>query len=173
MRTLIVYYSMGGDVEKIAKKVGEGIGADVEQLKPVKSISKVTAAIGAATGQGVAIEPLRVNPKDYDQIIIGSPVWAGSVATPVNQFLKEYDVAELVKGIFTSSAGGDGHGAVQKLYKKLPNLKYVLTNIYASKKEQSAFNGERIDRYIDVINDVGVSGSNTDSFGQENQEESE
>ena len=37
------------------------------------------------------INPITKNPSDYDLIIIGTPVWASNVATPIYTYLMEYN----------------------------------------------------------------------------------
>ena len=36
MKTAVVYYSMSGNTEQIAKKLAEKLGADVIRIEPVK-----------------------------------------------------------------------------------------------------------------------------------------
>ena len=70
---------------------------------------------------------------EYDEIILGSPIWAGSVASIVNSFLYRYDVKDKIVGLFVTSGSGRGERCIKKLSKRLKNLKYHVSLIGGAK----------------------------------------
>ena len=54
----------------------------------------------------VAIQPIKVNLKEYDRIILGCPVWAAYPAPAFNSIVEQLPAGKEV-GIFLCSGGGD------------------------------------------------------------------
>ena len=102
MKALVVYYSNSGTTRTVAKKIAETLGADVEEIverkrraplldeqgKPVGGMGMAKAAMPAVLGLGSSIEPGKADPSAYDTIIVGTPVWAGSLVPAVRSYLK-------------------------------------------------------------------------------------
>jgi menaquinone-dependent protoporphyrinogen IX oxidase len=60
-----------------------------------------------AFGQLPELEPSRHRPEDYDLVVFGSPVWFGSLSSPVRTYLlRHYDDLEEVAFFCTCASGG-------------------------------------------------------------------
>lgn len=99
MKTLVVYYSHDGNTKFISQTMADAIEADVAELKPQKTIN-ASGVMMFAWGVRQLVsqsEPkllaLDKNPKDYDLIIIGTPVWTYTIAPPVRTFLKHHTLS--------------------------------------------------------------------------------
>ena len=102
MKTLVVYYSNSGNTRTVAQKVADILGADIEEIverkqraplldeqgKAVGGMGMPKAAMPALLGMGSAIETAKNDPVDYDLVIVGTPVWVGSVVPPVRSYLR-------------------------------------------------------------------------------------
>lgn len=81
MKKAVVFYSLSGNTQAAAKEIAEGIGADLIELKLVKPFptekSKQLALGGmqAMFGMKPAIQELSKNIKEYDVLILGTPIW--------------------------------------------------------------------------------------------------
>lgn len=55
------------------------------------------------------IAPSQFDPANYDVVVVGSPVWAAHVATPVRSYLKRHAPSLVHVGMFCTmgSSGGD------------------------------------------------------------------
>ena len=51
--------------------------------------------------------PYETNFDDYDDIVLGSPIWNSKGVPAVNAFLQDENVANKVTALFFLSAGGD------------------------------------------------------------------
>ena len=116
MKTAIVYYSLTGNADFAAKRIAEKLNADLIRLEPEKAYpdsgfkkffwggkSAVMGETPALTGQPFQLA-------DYDCVVLGTPVWAGTFAPPVRTLIranagkwKEKKVAA-----FVCSGGGPG-----------------------------------------------------------------
>lgn len=112
MKTLVVYYSYEGNTELIAKAISDTFKFDCISIKPVKEMkSKGFTKYVWGGGQVVMkivpkIEPINVNLDDYDFIIIGSPIWAGTYAPPIRSFIESTHCINKRIGYFYTHLGG-------------------------------------------------------------------
>ena len=109
MKTLIVYYSYEGNCEAISKTIQEETGADLLCIEPQKE--KKTKSLFRFVWGGMQVymtkkpelKPYKINLNEYDTIFIGSPVWFGTYAPPINTFLSENKIKNKNIGIFICS----------------------------------------------------------------------
>lgn len=126
MKTAVVYYSLTGNAEFAAKCIAEKLHADLIRLEPEKAYpdsgfrkfywagkSAVMGETPKLTGRPFAFE-------DYDRVILGSPVWAGTFAPPLRTLIRENAGKWGKKKVaaFVCSGGGPGK-ALDKLQKEL------------------------------------------------------
>lgn len=123
MKSIIVYFSLEGNCDYIAKEIKEKIGSDLLRIKPVKdypsgNISKfVFGGKSAVFNESPKLKNYTFNKEDYDLIIIGSPVWVGTFAPPINTFLEENDLKGENVAFYLCSSGGGNIKAVNKMAK--------------------------------------------------------
>lgn len=127
MKTAVVYYSMSGNTDFVARRMAEEIPADLVRLEPVKEYPSTGirkffwGGKSAIMSQAPELLPYEFDASAYDRIVIGTPVWVGTFAPPLRTFVREHR-AELVQkslAAFVCSAGGDGAKALQKLKEEL------------------------------------------------------
>lgn len=115
MKNMIIYYSYGGNTRRIAKLIQENTGGDLAEIRTVQpytgSYTEVVDQGQKEVGSGYMpeIEPLSVDPADYDRIILGSPVWWYTFAPAVKTFLSLYDLSGKVVCPFSTNGGWPGH----------------------------------------------------------------
>ena len=128
MKTAIVYYSMSGNTEYVAEKIAEGIKpscqVDVIRITPEKAYPDKGAkkflwgGKSAVMGDTPKLLPYEFDAKNYDRIIIGTPVWASTFAPPIRTFLGEnLTVAQKKVSVFTCFSGGGAEKAIEKIKK--------------------------------------------------------
>ncbi len=114
MKTLVVYFSQTGNTEKIAQRVAEATGADIELLQTTEPYTGDYQKIVADAQDEVErnfqrpIKPLKHNVKDYDRIIVGTPTWWYKMASPVLTFLATNNFKGKVVVPFMTNAGWPG-----------------------------------------------------------------
>ena len=112
MKTLVVYYSYDGNSALIAEHLKSALGAEILELKTVdekrrRGISLIFwGGFQAVKGKKAPLKPYSVKPEDYDLIILGTPVWAGSPAPALNTFIAETDLKGRKVALFCTHGGG-------------------------------------------------------------------
>ena len=149
MKRIVIYYSLTGNTRQAAAAVAEALHADLLALEPVKPIPEKGAA-SILTGGGQAtfgvcppLKPLSLDPASYDEIILGTPIWAGKCAAPVRTFLKGNPLCRRVTAVFTLSGSGKNDGCLRALARWLPNVRHTLS-LCDAKAPQHAENAARL-----------------------------
>ena len=114
---------MSENCTNTAEKIAAQIGSDLIRIVPVKAYPDsgfrkfFWAGKSAVMGETPALEPYTFKAADYDGIIFGFPVWAGTIAPPIRTFVKENQAALSGKRIaaFTCMSGSGGEKALAKL----------------------------------------------------------
>ncbi|MGL6299195.1 MAG: flavodoxin family protein [Methanobacteriaceae archaeon] len=93
MKILISYYSRSNITKDVAEEIQSQLGGDIEEIKDLKSrkgiFGYIIAGMEAARGKKAQIAQTKYNVEDYDLVIVGTPVWAGTMATPIMTYLDE------------------------------------------------------------------------------------
>lgn len=111
MKALVVYYSRTNVTKEIAEKIQNKMDCDIEEITDNKKykgkIGYMKGGFNAAMGRTSDINPISKNPKDYDIVIVGTPVWASNMATPINTYLQKYcDNIKDIASFCTCISGG-------------------------------------------------------------------
>lgn len=121
MKTIIVYYSMGGNTEYAAQKVAEELGADLLRVEPKKAYPDsgfrkfLWGGKSAVMAETPELEPYEFDGTAYERVILGFPVWAGNVTPPIRTFLKENDLSGKSLAAFACQSGAGAEKAFGKL----------------------------------------------------------
>lgn len=121
MKTLVAYYSLDGNTAFIAQIIAEKLGADIMKLEPIKPYPTkgfkkfLVGGMGAVRKATPELKNENINTAQYDNIVLGSPVWAGTFAPPLNTLLKKHGFKGKKLAFFLCSGGGDVAKCLTKL----------------------------------------------------------
>ena len=129
MRTAIVYYSYSGNTHRVANLMAEILkskGDDVVlvRIRPLKEEKNfVLQCRDAFLVKKPELYRTLTNLKDFDRVIIGSPVWAFKPAPAINTYI---DTCENISGkecmVFVTYGSGTGKDkAIEFMKKTLQN----------------------------------------------------
>ncbi len=112
-RVLVVFHSHEGNTRSLAENIADEIGADIEELVPERTVTTGPMKYfwresQVMMGKKPQIKPLKADPRTYDIIFLGSPVWAWTYTPPVNTFLSTHGLKGKKVAIFLSCEGGPG-----------------------------------------------------------------
>ena len=92
MSTLILYYSRTGVTATVARQLAELVGADVEEIRDLRSragvLGYLSACKDAMLKRPADIAPPARNAADYDLLVFGTPVWAFTMAPAVRAAIR-------------------------------------------------------------------------------------
>lgn len=126
MKILTLYYSFGGNTERIAKRINRILGGDISQImleKPYEGSYDEIVDEGkreVESGFMPKIKPLTHDPKDYDVIILGTPVWWYTFAPAMKTALEKYNYSDKIIYPFATNGGWIGH-TFKDIKNALPN----------------------------------------------------
>src|SRR5262245_61498729 len=91
-RTLIVYYSRTGTTRDMARAIRDELGCDIDRIADRKRrrglIGWLRSSMDSAFAGHAVLQTMSTLASDYDLVIVGTPVWNASVATPVRAYLE-------------------------------------------------------------------------------------
>jgi flavodoxin len=125
MKTAIVYYSLEGNMDYLAKRIASDHAADLYKLIPKKEyptgkISKfVWGGKSATFGEKPNLVNEKINLEKYDTLIIGSPIWAGTFAPPLHTFFHDYSISRKNIILVASHSGGGAEKCFTKMKEHL------------------------------------------------------
>lgn len=123
MKTAVIYFSLEGNTKYAAGKIAAKLGADLIRLIPVKEyptgkVSKYFWGGKSATfGEAPRLEPYRFDQNQYDLVILGTPIWAGTFAPPLRTFMRENKLTGKKNALFASCSGGSTEKCFEQLKK--------------------------------------------------------
>jgi flavodoxin len=111
-RLLVVYYSYEGNTRFIAEGIAKELGADIQELKPIKDIKSrgfskyMWGGRQVVTKKRPELQPLERKPENYEVIFIGTPVWAFTFAPALRTFFSEHPLKAKKVALFMCHGGG-------------------------------------------------------------------
>lgn len=102
MKIAIVFYSRTGNTETVVKIMERmfrevGIEVDVFRISPLKEYSRplhinprVIYDTLVRNGTTIRLVPTEFTLEKYNTIVVASPIWFNTLASPIQQFLKNY-----------------------------------------------------------------------------------
>ena len=128
---LVAYYSWTGSNRKVAQALAEELGADLEEVQLASPRSGILGLIALGLsdiiGRGAKILPPSKDPSKYGLVIVGTPVWAGGMAPPMKQYLRENKARFKSIAAFSACGSPGNAGKVFSQMESITGLKPVAT----------------------------------------------
>jgi len=135
MKTLVIYYTRTGNAKFMAETIAAELRADMEEVIDLKNrqgkLAFLPAGRDAMRGKETEIAQTKRTPNDYDLIIIGQPVWAGSPTPAIRTYLNKNALSGKKVALFFSDTSVE---AVEKTKALMPNSTFV-GELHLSAKE--------------------------------------
>ncbi len=159
MKALLVYYSQTGNTEKVAHTLAEklenkGIDLKTISIERSRERSYEENVEDAKEEASAEIEPLITDMCDFDILFIGTPVWCGKPATPVNAIMEKCEGLDDTKIVPFLTHGGGGPGMTfDKMKDELePKGGNVVEELSLSSKEvDSKTRKEKVEELISTV----------------------
>jgi len=116
---LVVYYSWTGNTAKVGNLIAETLSADIERINEVKPRGGPFAFPSAVVASLLKKSPEIVQPTksvaDYDVVILGCPVWASNMATPMRAYIMQENPKIKQVAFFCTLGGSGGKAAMTRM----------------------------------------------------------
>lgn len=118
-RILIIYFSRTGYTRRIAEALAESCHADLEAIEERRGrrglLGFLKSGMEAFRKTPVEIAPARHDPANYDLLVIGTPVWAGHLSSPVLSYLAEHKSAVKRYAAFCTEGSESGEKVLAQI----------------------------------------------------------
>jgi flavodoxin len=118
-RFLVVYYSLTGNTEKVAKTLSDRLGGDLEKIVELRprtgQFARFWYAFDSIFRRQPPIGPPKHDVGDYDVIVLGSPVWAADMSAPMRSFLAREKGRIGQAAFFCTEIGAGGEIALERM----------------------------------------------------------
>jgi len=146
MNNLVLFYSRSNRTKIVATKIAEELNCDKEEIIDLKNrigiLGWIIAGKDAIQKKLTEIKPITKNLDSYEQIIIGTPVWAGNITPAIRTFVKNY-YKKFKKVIFFCTMASSGDKNIFKELELLCEQKPVLN---LSIKQAEIITGKYIEK---------------------------
>jgi flavodoxin len=121
-RILVVYYSRTGNTRTIAGELVAALKADVDQLDDRRDrcgvFGYLRCAHEALKKRTIELLPPAYDPSSYDVVVLGTPVWAGNMSSPLRSYVEAH-TSQFRQVAFFCTQGGSG---AAKVFRDLADL---------------------------------------------------
>lgn len=152
-KILVVYHSRTGYTRRVALDLAGRLGADLDVIRIVQPmhgpVGYALCAIEAFWGLAPALRRQEKDPADYDLVVIGTPVWFWSLASPVRSWLEKFG-RRGKRFAFFCTMGGSGAGRVFATMKEMTGHAPVATLALTDSEIDATARG-KLDAFVHAI----------------------
>lgn len=154
MKSLVVYYSRSGNTAKIAQRLANALECDIEEIIDTRKRSGIFGWLRSGRDAGnksltVLKEPIN-DPANYDLVVIGTPLWAGHVSTPVRTYIY-HNQAKINNLAFFCTANQDKFSKAFDDMRELSGIAPVATLGVRAKEIKNKTYSDKISEFIKAI----------------------
>jgi flavodoxin len=154
-KTLVIFYSRTGTTKKVGEEIAKSLNSDIEEIIDKKNRSGAIGWLGAGKdamkNKLTEINGVTKNPSDYDTIIIGTPVWGGSISPAIRTYITiNREILSGKKLAFFSTCGssvGKSFVQMQELIGKNPSSSLSLL----TKEVKDNNYNDKLNKFIEEI----------------------
>ncbi len=143
MKVLVAYFSASGVTAKTAKKLAEGIGADLFEIRPETPYTKADLNWqNSKSRSSVEMNDLTCRPaiassvegmEQYDVVFVGFPVWWYREPSIIDTFMEAYDFSDKTVVPFATSGMSPIGDSGKNMQALAPGAKVVAGKRFANR----------------------------------------
>ena len=148
-KKLVAYFSASGTTKKTAQLIAKATDADLYEITPKVAYTEADLNwMDKKSRTRVEMNHKKFRPEvedkdahiaEYDEIILGFPIWWYVAPTIVNTFLEKYDFSGKKIVLFATSGGSGFGNTVKELQPSAPNGEFVEGKVLYNKQEVEKF----------------------------------
>ena len=154
-KKLVVYFSYTGHTKMIANKIKEKLDCDILEIETVEPYSTDYDTVvndeqnGERSNFLPEIKDININLDNYDEIILGTPVWWYRPAPAIRSFLAKYDLTGKTVIPFATNASWLGKTFIEiKNMCPNSNIKNNMNIVFESYKDNLITSEDEIYNWI-------------------------
>lgn len=134
-KKLVCYFSASGVTKAVAQKIGEVIQGDLFEIEPKEKYTEADLDwMDKTSRSSLEMQDKNSRPEikskvnnisEYNEVILGFPVWWYTAPTIINTFIEENDLTNKKVYIFVTSGGSSFGGSLKDLREKYSNINFV------------------------------------------------
>lgn len=157
-KKLVVFFSYTGNTKKIAESIQKKLNCDILEIEPVKPYSTDYQTVvdeeqnNESSKKEPEIQSIDKDLSQYDEIIVGSPVWWYTIAPVIRTFLSENDLKGKIIKPFATNAGWLGR-TFQEIEKLCPDSKVEkgMNIVFESYSDNLVTSPDEIEKWIEQL----------------------
>lgn len=157
-KTLIVYFSWGGNTRAVANHIHDVIGGDMVEVETVvpypDTYEEVTQVAPGelASDYRPELKTKVENMDEYDTLIVGTPIWGSHLTPAMKSFLASYDLSGKTIAPFCTHGGSGTAQSVNDIRSVCPNSTILGSlAVYGNRAENARNDVEKWLQQIGVI----------------------
>lgn len=156
MKSIVVYYSVSGQTEKVAKLIAKKEKSDilkietVEEIKPDIFSRYYKGMKSMISSNNMKLKPYFINVEDYDRVILGFPNWGSDCPSAVKSFIDENNFENKDIYLFTTYLARGANSCLNNVSKYFINSRVCAVEKFSlpSKKSEEELI-IKIDKFIE------------------------
>lgn len=154
-KKLVAFFSASGTTKKVAEMVAQAADADLYEITPKQLYTKADLDwMDKKSRSTIEMSDKTIRPEitdddakieNYDEIIIGFPIWWYVAPTIINTFLEKYDFTGKKIVLFATSGGSGFGNTVKELQPSAPKAEFV------EEKLLNRANKQEIEKWVKTI----------------------
>jgi len=105
-------------VRRVGAHIARELDADLELIGEVRSRNGVAGYLRSlleAAASGLPVIRTREDPDEYDLVVLGSPVWGGTMSSPIRSYIFTHPEQLKRARFFTVMGGRGGENAIREM----------------------------------------------------------
>ena len=134
-KKLVAYFSASGVTRKVAEMLASAGKCDLHEIAPKVAYTKGDLNwMDKKSRSTIEMSDKTIRPEladsdldmsQYDEVILGFPIWWYVAPTIINTFLEKYDFTSKKIILFATSGGSSFGNTVKELQQSAPNAEFV------------------------------------------------
>lgn len=154
MKTLVVYFTRTNTTKILAEEIGKRLDATVELLKDKRNWSGVLGFLSggraALKKEMTEIEELENRIEDFDLLVIGTPVWVGTMPPAIRTFISN-NKSKLKKMAIFMSQGSAEKQRIFSDIKELSGIEPIAELFCSTKSVRSGAHETALTEFVNKI----------------------
>ncbi len=151
MKILVVFFSRSGRTRRVAEMIARQAGADLEAIAPRQGYGGFfgffRAGSQAVRRRTPAINRLQKNVTAYDLVVLGTPIWAGHISSPLRTAIVEQKDKIKRYAIFCTAGNAEPQSVLNDVQEAI-GFTPVAVAVFTAREVSRGSLQEKLDKFV-------------------------